>query len=43
MAVWSVPKLKTELLEFLGAVFGSPGIDYELLLVHVLKNSHMKF
>ena len=36
MAVWSVPKLGTELLEFLGPVLGSPGTDYGLLLVHVL-------
>ena len=36
MVVWSVPKLGTELLEFLGAVLGSPGTDYGLLLIHVL-------
>ena len=36
MTVWSVPKLRTELLEFLGTVLGSPGTDYGLLLVHVL-------
>ena len=36
MAVWLVPKLETELLEFLGPVLGSPGTDYRLLLVHVL-------
>ena len=36
MAVWSVPKLGTELLEFVGPVLGSPGTDYGLLLVHVL-------
>ena len=26
MAVWSVPKLGTELLKFLGAVLDSPGL-----------------
>ena len=26
MAVWSVPKLGTELLEFLGPVLDSPGL-----------------
>ena len=36
MVVWSVPKLGTELLEFLGPVFGIPGTDYGLLLVNVL-------
>ena len=36
MAVWSVPKLGTKLLKFLGAILGSPETDYELLLVHVL-------
>ena len=36
MAVWSVPKLGTKLLEFLGPVLGSPGAYYRLLLVHVL-------
>ena len=36
MIVWSVPKLGTELLEFLGSVLGNPGTDYRLLLVHVL-------
>ena len=36
MAVWSIPKLGTELLEFLGAILGSLGTDYGLLLVHVL-------
>ena len=36
MAVWSVLKLGTELLKFLGPVLGSLGTDYELLLVHVL-------
>ena len=36
MAVWSVPKLGTELLKFFGPVLGSPGTDYRLLLVHVL-------
>ena len=37
MAVWSVPKLGTKLLEFLGPVLGSPETDYGLLLVHVHK------
>ena len=36
MVVWSVPKLGTGLLEFLGPFLGSPGTDYGLLLVHVL-------
>ena len=36
MAVWSVPKLGTELLKFLGPIFDSPGTVYELLLVHGL-------
>ena len=36
MAVWSVPKLGTEFLEFLGPVLGNPKTDYGLLLVHVL-------
>ena len=36
MAVWSVPKLETELLKFLGPILGSRGNDYGLLLVHVL-------
>ena len=36
MTVWSVPKLGTELLEFLGPILGSLGTDYGLLLVHVL-------
>ena len=36
MTVWSVPKLGTELLEFLGPFLGSLGTDYGLLLVHVL-------
>ena len=36
MAVWSVPKLGTELLKFLGPILGSPRNDYGLLLVHVL-------
>ena len=36
MVVWSVPKLETELLEFLGPILGSPGTDYGLLLFHVL-------
>ena len=36
MVVWSVPKLGTKSLEFLGPVLGSPGTDYGLLLVHVL-------
>ena len=36
MAVWSVPKLWTEFLEFFGLILGSPGTDYGLLFVHVL-------
>ena len=36
MAVWSVPKLETKLLEFLGPVLGSPETYYRLLFVHVL-------
>ena len=36
MAVWLIPKLGIEFLEFLRPVLGSPGTDYGLLLVHVL-------
>ena len=36
MAIWSVPKLRIELLKFLGPILGSPGTNYGLLLVHVL-------
>ena len=36
MAVWSVPKLRNELLEFLGPILDSSRTDYGLLLVHVL-------
>ena len=36
MVVWSIPKLGTELLEFLGPILDSLGTNYGLLLVHVL-------
>ena len=36
MTVWTVLKLGTEFLEFLGPVLDSPKTDYGLLLVHVL-------
>ena len=36
MAVWSVLKLRIELLEFFKPALGNPRTDYGLLLVHVL-------
>ena len=36
MVVWSVPKLGTGLLKFLGPVLGCLETNYGLLLVHVL-------
>ena len=36
MTVWTVPKLGTELLEYLGPILDSPKTDYGRLFVHVL-------